>query len=661
MTDGRPVRTPSRRVAWSGLASAAAVVALLTAVTAATFWPVRSHGFVNWDDPDLLIDNPQLHQPAGPLLAWAWTTRHMGHYQPLSWLVLAQAADQPPSPARVHSLALALHALNAALLCWLIVVVIDRRDGSPARWWIALVAAALFALHPLRVEPVAWASALPYLLSAAPLLGSMICWGAWARSGSEPARWSSAGLFAVSQLARVTAPLLPLALVLLTPVIPGAIARPWPALLRAVAPLAAVAAPLAVIEAGARAPESLADVGVEPRLAWALTHPAEYAARTLVPGALNPLEARPRMAVADWRGAAVALLATIAVVALTIRLSSRAVAAAVWGTYVLLLLPVVGLIPSGLQVTADRYTYVPAMVLSVVVGVLIARARRPWPFLVGLVAVAGAAALFAQSARSQLPYWRDSVSLWSRAVALDDANDVALYNLALAEIEQGRSDLAIEHLSRLVTLVPDHDLGRVRLDALVADRELRVAEASAAAGRLGEAIAAFDRALARDPARTRARRGRGMAALQSGDLTRAAADLSAAVRDGEDDPAVIGALAYALTATGRGAEAVPLLARAVERHPSDAGLASNLARLLVTIEPASLRQPARALELAVRANDATGGSDPRVLDTLALALAATGRRQDAAAALEAAIGFARQSGDVTMADELVRRRQALPR
>lgn len=221
--------------------------------------------------------------------------------------------------------------------------------------------------------------------------------------------------------------------------------------------------------------------------------------------------------------------------------------------------------------------------------------------------------------------------------------------------------MAIEHLTRLIALVPDHALGRKRLHALVADRDLRAAEASAAAGRLREAISAFDRVLALDPARTRARRGRGMAAMQSGDIRRAADDLAIAVREGEDDPAVIGALGFALTATGWGADAVQLLTRAVERHPADVGLANNLARLLVTVEPASLRQPTRALELAARANDATGGRDPRVLDTLALALAATGRRKEAADALDAAAAFARESGDTTMAEELTRRRRALPR
>jgi hypothetical protein len=81
----------------------------------------------------------------------------------------------------------------------------------------------------------------------------------------------------------------------------------------------------------------------------------------------------------------------------------------------------------------------------------------------------------------------------------------------------------------------------------------------------------------------------------------------------------------------------------------------------VTVQPPSLRDPDRALRLAARANDATGGRDPRILDTLALALAATGRRQDATEAMDVAITLARESGDTAMAAELSRRRQALQR
>jgi tetratricopeptide (TPR) repeat protein len=660
MSRGRPLPAPVRRVGWRGRAPAAAAICLIAVVTAFTFWSVRSHALLNWDDPDVLIDNTSLQQPAGALVRWAWTTRHMGHYQPLSWLVLAACSgDRAPAATCVHTIALATHVMNAVLLCWLIAVLIDRGDRDPVRWWAALAAAAVFAVHPLRVEPVAWASAIPYLLSSAPLLGSLLCWVTWARTGQDRARWSSVGLFAVSQLARVTAPLLPLALFAITPAIPGAIARRQPALLRAVAPFAVLVAPLTVLEASARQAESLADIGLGPRLAWTLTHPAQYLWRTIVPGTLNPLDPLPRLAVPDWPMAGWAVLGTVALVAITLRLWSRETGIAVWGTYALLLAPVIGLMPSGLQVTADRYTYLPAMVLSAALAALLVTSRRPWPFIAALVVAGAAAGVYAQSARLQLPYWRDSVSLWSRAVAMDRDNDVALYNLALAEIETGRADLAVEHLTRLVALVPDHAVGRSRLDALVADRDLRAAESSAAAGRFEEAITAFDRVLARDPGRTRARRGRGMAALQSGDLARAVADLEAAVRDGEDDPAVVGGLAYALAATGRGAEAVPLLTRAVERHADDVAMASNLARLLVTVEPASLRDPNRALQLAARANDATGGRDPRILDTLALALAATGRRRDAVNALDAAIAFARDAGDRALAEELTRRRSAL--
>ena len=92
MSPSRPVRTPIRRVGWSGRTQVAAVVCLLAVATASTFWSVRSHGFLNWDDRDVLVDNPSLQQPAGPLMRWAWTTRHMGHYQPLAWLVIAGAA-----------------------------------------------------------------------------------------------------------------------------------------------------------------------------------------------------------------------------------------------------------------------------------------------------------------------------------------------------------------------------------------------------------------------------------------------------------------------------------------------------------------------------------------------------------------------------------------
>lgn len=622
----------------------AAAAAVLVAATLWTFAPVTGHDFVNWDDPDVITANTALQQPLPALAAWAFTTRHMGHYQPLAWFAYA-AAGSPPRAATVHGLARMLHALNAALLVWLIVQWLPASAGDDDRAVVALGAAALFALHPLRVEPVAWASALPYLLSYAPLLLAALAWIDWARTDAPGRWWTAVVLVLVSQLARVTAPLVPVVFGLVAYAVPQARPRKLAVIVRATLPLALVVVPLAALEALARDPAPLGEIGVATRTAWTLTHPALYVWRSLSPGALNPLDAVPRLAAPDWDVAVVAVLASVAVVALTGMLASARAAWALWGTFGLLLLPVVGLLPSGLQRTADRYTYGPAIALAVGLAAALHQLRHRGLRALTLMAAGTAAVACALSVRAQVPMWHDSAALWSRAVAIDGDNDVALYNLALAEIDAGRPEPAIEHLQRLVALVPDHALGRARLAALVADREARAAAALADARRFAAAVAAYDRALDADPARTSARLGRGMALVELGQLDRAAADLQAAFEAGETSPPVAGALAYALAGTSRAADAVAVLRRALARAPGDAGLTANLARLLATAEPASMRAPEEALALAARLNDATQGNDPRVLDTLAVALAATGRRDEAARAWSVALALARERGD----------------
>lgn len=625
----------------------AAAAAVLVAATLWTFAPIAGHEFVNWDDPDVVVANEALRQPLPALLAWAFTTLHMGHYQPLSWLAFG-AAGSPASAATIHGFAVALHALNAALVVWLIVQWLPRSAGDDDRAVVALGAAALFALHPLRLEPLAWASALPYVLSYAPLLLASITWIDWARTDAPGRWWTSVALVLLSQLARVTAPLVPIAFAVLAYATPGARPRTTAQLVRAVLPLGLIAVPLGALEALARDPAPLGEIGVATRLTWVLTHPALYLWRSLAPGALNPLDAVPRLATPEWDAAVVAVLASVAVVALTGALASARAAWALWGTFALLLLPVVGLVPSGLQRTADRYTYGPAMVLAVGLAAALHRLQHRGLRALTLMAAGTAAVACALSVQAQAPMWHDSAALWSRAVALDGGNDVALYNLALAEIAAGRPDAAIDHLQRLVALVPDHDLGRQRLAQLVADRETRAAAAHADARRFVAAVAAYDRALDADPDRMRARLGRGMALMELGQLERAAADLLPAVKAGDTSPAVAGALAFALAGTNRAGEAIGVLRRTLARTPADAGLAANLARLLATAEPPSVRAPEEALALAAGLNDATGGGDPRVLDTLAVALAANGRRDDAARAWATALAIARENGDAAL-------------
>lgn len=636
----------------------ALALVVVVAATVVTFQTVTGFGFLNWDDHDALVNNQALAASWPDVVRWAFTTTHMDHYQPLSWLVY-RATGVPLAAPRVHMLAVILHALNAGFLLWLTARII-RAERDPDRWWLAAAAALLFAVHPLRVEPVAWASALPYLLSYGPLLLATGCWLRWVREGDERQRWLAVGLFAVSQLARVTAPLFPLVLGVMALAVRHAPARRPAEIWRATWPFVAIALPLAAVEASARHAETLADIGLAPRLAWTLTHPALYVWRTLAPGAASPLDVLPRVAEANWGVALVAAIATVVVVTATGTLWSSRVSMALWGSYLALLLPVVGLLPSGLQVTGDRYTYGPAMVLSVGLAAALAPAgalARRWAF----VAAGGAAVFLAQASLSRADIWSDSVTLWSTAVRLDANNDVALYNLALAQVAAGQPDAAMSALQRLLTLVPDHAPGRAQLNVLVANREEAAGNAAAGSRRFFAAVAAYTRALEAEPGRVAARRNRGMALMETGRLGEAAADLAAARTAGDRAPAVASALAYAWSSLGRHAEALNLLRESLRDAPGDLAITGNLARLLVTAEPATLRDADEALRLAAQLNDRTGGRDVRVLDTLALALAATGRPRDAAEALGVAAALARDGGDAALAAAFEERRAALPR
>ena len=630
----------------------------LAGATLVTFWPVRDHAFLNWDD-GVVMTAPTREPGEQGVMRWAATTRFLEHYQPLGWLALDAVAGRPPSPARVHASAVWLHAVNAVLL-FLLVASLAPRDGpAEARWLTAAAATAVFAVHPMRVEPVAWASAWPYLLSYAWQLAAMLAFVSWTRSDRPRTLAASAVLFLLSQLTRVTAPLLPLALPLVAAAVPGARTRSPGALVRGALPFALLAAPLAWLEASARGVETLSDIPLASRLAAAVTAPAGYAWRVVAPGMLAPLDAWPREPAVDGGVVAVVLLATGLVLGVS-WMASRRGALAVWTPYLLLLAPVSGLFASGLQVTADRYAYGPAMVLSAGLAAVLAAApdalRRGAFLVLGIAAV-----VYAQSAQTHAAFWRDSITLWSRAVAVTPDNDIARYNLALARIDAGQIPAAMSELEALLRLVPDHAPARARLGALVADRESAAGDRAATAGQFFTAVTSYDRALAAEPTRVAVRLKRGMALAQAGQFARAVPDLEAATAGVTPEPAIVNALAFGYAATGRAADGLALLRRAHAASPAEPTIAANLARLLVTADPPSLRAPLESLEIAAALNDRTGGDDPRVLDTLALALDATGRRADARAALDVAIDLARANGDGALAAALTARRAALGR
>ena len=330
------------------------LIVVLTA-TVVAFLPVLQNGFVNWDDPFTLVGNPRLDAPG--VVRWSFTTTEMGHYQPLAWLAWSQwKALFGLDPTAFHALSLLGHLVNVALV-YVLCIRLTAMTGlaGTGAGVAAIVAAFTFAVHPIRVEAVAWASAFPYVLSLALLLLSFLAylrhWGATRRRAGW--LWVSVGAFALSQLARASAPAFPLVLWLADVYLHrGRVHRqPRPdqpvghaRLLWEKAPFLLVAIGAVFVESRARELATLEEAGLGLRLTLAATAPFTYLWRTLAPVRLSPLDPLPLEAGFAWVPLVPALLALALMTMGLWRVRGRYAGLAVaWAAYLLLLAPVAGL------------------------------------------------------------------------------------------------------------------------------------------------------------------------------------------------------------------------------------------------------------------------------------------------------------------------------
>jgi len=650
MQDLRDPRVPRRRAA----RAAAGALALVVLAAIAALRPVLRNGFVNWDDPAVLVDNAHLGQPG--IVLWAFSTTLIGHYQPLAWIAWSAVKSIfGLSPVAFHAISLALHVANGLLV--FVLAVRLSGESTPRRGAAALCAALVFLLHPAAVEPVAWASAFPYVLSLLLLLLSFLAY-------VDRRPIVSAALYAASLLARATALGYPLILMIADwyPLERTRRTRLGRLLVEKI-PFAALAAAAAAAEWYARDVTPLQDVGVLPRLTLAAAAPFVYLGRMVWPVHLTPLNPLPIAPVVEWTPLALGVAGVAAATVVAWRVRARwPIVLAAWLAYLTLIAPVAGLTPSGLQATADRYLYVPSVLVALVAAAVVERfaAARPLRLAAAAAAAAIVVALGVLTWR-QTEYWRDSTTLWTRAVEIDPRNDVATYNLAIALAEAGRSGEAIAWYERTIAIVPDHDLARHNLAILQAADAEREGDRLAAAGRGDEASDRYARALALDPRRSHARAARGMLLMRRGRFGEAAAELRLAMDLGAKDLEVPNALAFALVQQNEDAEAARVLGQAAADHPDDVNVKHNLARLLATAPDPRVRDGARALQLALEVCARTGNRDPRALDTLSAAYAAEGRFDLAREAASRAAARARELGDMETAAAIDARVRAFRR
>jgi tetratricopeptide (TPR) repeat protein len=484
--EGRPVRTPLG----PGI--------LVAAMTLVTFLPALRNDFVNWDDVANFLKNPQYRGLSWANIRWMFTTAHLGHYIPVTWLTLGlDYVLWGMNAWGYHLTALLLHTTNALLFYFLAYRMLalvfasaspdppltraapedahqaQNRGADRGLALGAVAAALLFSIHPLRVESVAWITERRDLLAG---LFSILTVLAYLEAFSRGTtgrlqtgwRWTSIGLFALALLSKSIVVGLPLALLALD-VYPLR-RRGLPRLLIEKAPFFLASASVSVLTLViglVRRRELMTDLGtlgVAERLAVSAYGFIFYLRKTLVPWPLSPLyelhyPVRPLAATYLISGLAVLVISTAA-----IGLRHRWPAGlTVWAAYIALLLPVCGVLQNGHQIAADRYTYLACLGWALMAGAGVAwccRAKAGGflaPRLSRLILALAltAIAAFAALTPLQIRVWRDSETLWRHAVALDPNSAFAHFHLAGTFSILGKHQQARAEYAKAIALISD--------------------------------------------------------------------------------------------------------------------------------------------------------------------------------------------------------------
>lgn len=637
----------------------------LAALVALVYGQVGSYEFVSYDDLTNVAANPHVR---GGLtwegLRWAFDLEASpvtGIWHPVTWLSLMLDATLFGDRAG------AFHLVNAALHLVCVLLLFGWLAGVTGARWKSLFVAAVWAVHPLQVESVAWISERKNLLSTLFGLLSLMAYGWYARGGDRSRWWyaASLGALALSLMSKPMLVTLPFVMLLLDR---------WPLdrLSRATARarvvekvpfllLSAASCVLAVL--GQRAAGSITSreaVELPARIFNAVASYGLYLYKTALPVRLAVFYPHPKGNLSFLVVLGSALLVT-AVTWLAVSRRRECPALLVgWLWFLGTLVPVLGLLQVGSQQIADRYVYVPQIGLLIAIAWFVPSVLRNRKLLAGVAAVLVAA--LAVTARAQASHWRSSVALFEHAVAVTRENHVAHQNLGVLLVAGGEVEAGLRHL---------REAARIRPRFVTA--HLALAHALLGEGRTEEAHEAMARARAIDPGAGWSHDGTGRvltptgpapprvsstAWLQlatdradAGNVQGAATALLWAERADPDRPEVQHRLAVLLAGQGELDRAVEHLQKALALDPDDLFAHNRLAVLLQM--QGRIEDSLPHLEAAVRLEP----SSPTAHFNLGLTLLSLGRSREAMRSLEEAVRL--DPEDATAREQLERARKML--
>ena len=614
------------------------IALLLAFITLLVFLPVGRFNFLNYDDTDYVTNNAFVkHGFTLSGLCEAFTTFHASNWHPLTWLShMTDCALFGLNPGAHHFVNVVFHAANAALLFVLLLRLTEKL-------WPAALIAALFAWHPLHVESVAWISERKDVLSMFFALLTLLSYAKFAKENSRRAYWLALSFFTLGLLAKPMLVTLPFVLLLLDF---------WPlrrisnfkfqiSNLRAVGKLVSEKIPFFALTAGSclvtfiaqengEAVVSLANVSLRYRLENAPVAVVKYLLNFFWPYHLSPIYPMSGKFSGLEVALAVAVLVLISLAAWRWR-SSRSYFFVGWLWFFGTLVPVIGLVQVGGAAMADRYTYIPSIGFFIALIFLatdwVAEFRVPKTVVAISAGATLAACIFATE--FQLQFWRDSETLFRRAIAVTQNNDIALVNLGSALDAQGRFEEALVVDRQAEKIEP----GRYQLHSNLGNILSHL-------GRPAESLAEYREAVCLRPTSPVLHNALGSQFAVLGQYAEALNEFAVAEKLDPHYAQPHAETAKVFFEQGRDAEAVDELRAALRIEPDNFQILATTAHYLAANENAAARDGRAALVLATKANLLAGGNQPMVFDVLGMACAEVGDFTNAQTCVENALTLA---------------------
>jgi protein O-mannosyl-transferase len=631
------------------------VCLLLCAAVLVAFWPALRCNFVYFDDQDYIVFNKDIqHGINWQSIKWALTTSHSANWHPLTWIShMLDCQIYGLEPPGHHMTNLLLHMGNAVMLFLLL-------NGLTGAFWRSAFVAAIFAIHPLRVESVVWISERKDVLST---FFWILTVSAYVRYTEEFKVQSSKFkvfyalalvMFSCALMAKPMVVTLPFILLLLDYWPLGRLdLRPgfsWRLVLEKIPFLILAAADSVttfMIQSHFGVVSSLTRFPLSLRLANVPVAYVKYISKNFCPTGLAVFYPHHPLGILQVAGSIFALIAVSAVVVRLLR--ARPYLAVGWFWFLGMLVPAIGLVQVSTQAMADRYSYLPSVGLWIMVTWSLADwiGDRRVPRM-GVALAAGIAIVICMIwTPIQTRYWKGTRTLFLRAASVTDQNYLAYYNLGCYARDEGQYAQAILDFKKALSAEADNAPWANHARAYN-----NLGFAYLHEGQIASAVTNFERALFLEPQYPEAYFNLGRA-FQANNQPDVAVDcFQRALALNPEVAEIHYKLANALLQLGRPADAISQFSQALKLDPGMDDAANNLAFLLATCSNRSLRNGAQAEALARQASEHSHNQNPVILGTLAAAYAEEGKFPEAAATAQRARQLALAQNNRALADIL---------